>query len=88
KIGNHVMIGGQAGISGHISIADGSKINGKSGVTKTIKEPNKSFNGHPAYDFAASMRVHALSRTLPEMEKRIKELEKMVQQLLSERVNA
>jgi len=88
KIGNQVMIGGQAGISGHISIADGSKINGKSGVTKTIKEPNKSFNGHPAYDFAASMRVHALSRTLPEMEKRIKELEKMVQQLLSERVNA
>ncbi|MDP1844483.1 MAG: UDP-3-O-(3-hydroxymyristoyl)glucosamine N-acyltransferase [Sediminibacterium sp.] len=88
KIGNQVMIGGQAGISGHISIADGSKINGKSGVTKTIKEPNKSYNGHPAYDFAASMRVHALTRTLPEMEKRVKELEKMVQQLLSERVNA
>lgn len=88
KIGNGVMIGGQAGISGHITIADGSKINGKSGVTKTIKEPNKSFNGHPAYDFAASMRVHALTRTLPEMEKRVKELEKMVQQLLSTRVNA
>lgn len=88
KIGNGVMIGGQAGISGHITIADGSKINGKSGVTKTIKEPNKSFNGHPAYDFAASMRVHALTRTLPEMEKRVKELEKIVQQLLSTRVNA
>ncbi len=88
KIGNGVMIGGQAGISGHITIADGSKINGKSGVTKTIKEPNKSFNGHPAYDFATSMRVHALTRTLPEMEKRVKELEKMVQQLLSTRVNA
>jgi UDP-3-O-[3-hydroxymyristoyl] glucosamine N-acyltransferase len=88
KIGKQVMIGGQAGISGHISVADGSKINGKSGVTKTIKEPNKSFNGHPAYDFAASMRVHALSRTLPEMEKRIKDLEKLVQQLVSERVNA
>ncbi len=88
KIGKNVQIGGQAGVAGHISIADGSKINGKSGVTKTIKEPNKSFNGNPAFDFSASMRVHAMSRNLPDLEKRVKELEKMVQQLLSERVNS
>lgn len=88
KIGKNVQIGGQAGVAGHISIADGSKINGKSGVTKTIKEPNKSFNGNPAFDFSASMRIHALSRNLPELENRVKELEKMVSQLLSERVNS
>lgn len=88
KIGSFVMIGGQTGIAGHISIADGSKINGKSGVTKTIKEPNKSFNGFPALDFTTSMRISAASRNLPEMEKRIKELEKLVEQLISERVNA
>ncbi len=85
KIGAYVMIGGQAGVAGHISIADGSKINGKSGVTKTIKEPNKSFNGFPAVDFSTSMRINATSRNLPEMEKRIKELENIVQQLLSDR---
>ncbi len=88
KIGKNVQIGGQAGVAGHISIADGSKINGKSGVTKTIKEPNKSFNGNPAFDFSASMRVHAMSRNLPDLEKRVKELEKMVQELLSKRVNS
>jgi UDP-3-O-[3-hydroxymyristoyl] glucosamine N-acyltransferase len=88
KIGKNVQIGGQAGVAGHISIADGSKINGKSGVTKTIKEPNRSFNGNPAFDFSASMRVHAMSRNLPDLEKRVKELEKMVRQLLSERVNS
>ncbi len=88
KIGKNVQIGGQAGVAGHISIADGSKINGKSGVTKTIKEPNKSFNGNPAFDFSASMRVHAMSRNLPDLEKRVKELEKIVQQLLSERTDS
>ncbi len=83
KVGKNVQIGGQAGVAGHITIADGSKINGKSGVTKSIKEPNKSFNGNPAYDFSASRRVEAHSRNLPELEKRVKELEKLVKQLLS-----
>ena len=88
KVGKNVMIGGQVGTAGHIQIADGSKINGQSGVTKSIKEPNKTFNGTPAVDFSTSMRVHAMSRNLPNLEKRVKELEKIVEQLLSERVNA
>ena len=61
KVGKNVMIGGQVGTAGHIQIADGSKINGQSGVTKSIKEPNKTFNGTPAVDFSTSMRVHAMS---------------------------
>ncbi len=88
KVGKHVMIGGQVGTAGHISIADGSKINGQSGITKTIKDPNKAFNGTPATEFSTSLRIQALTRNLPELEKRVKELEKMVEQLLSERVNA
>jgi UDP-3-O-[3-hydroxymyristoyl] glucosamine N-acyltransferase len=85
KIGNNVMIGGQAGIAGHIQIADGSKINGQSGVSKSIKTP-KSVTGTPAYDYTASMRSQAVSRNLPEIEKRLKELEDLVRQLLTEKV--
>ncbi len=88
KVGKNVMIGGQVGTAGHITIADGSKINGKSGITKSIKEPNKSYNGTPATDFSSSLRIQALTRNLPDLEKRVKELEKMVEQLLAERVNA
>jgi UDP-3-O-[3-hydroxymyristoyl] glucosamine N-acyltransferase len=33
------MIGGQAGLVGHIQVADGSKINAQSGVSKSMKEP-------------------------------------------------
>lgn len=81
KIGNHVMIGGQVGIVGHLQIADGSKINAQSGVSKSIKTPNTAVTGSPAYDYTAALRSQAIARNLPEMEKRLKELERLVQEL-------
>jgi UDP-3-O-[3-hydroxymyristoyl] glucosamine N-acyltransferase len=87
KIGKNVMIGGQAGIVGHIQIADGTKINAQSGVGKSIKIPNTAVTGSPAFDYGHALRSQILSRNLPEMEKRIKELEKIVQKLLEEKVN-
>ena len=87
KIGNNVMIGGQAGIVGHIQIADGSKINAQSGVGKSIKVPNTAVTGSPAFDYGHALRSQILSRNLPEMEKRVKELEQIVQKLLKEKIN-
>ncbi|SJZ35615.1 UDP-3-O-(3-hydroxymyristoyl)glucosamine N-acyltransferase [Sediminibacterium ginsengisoli] len=88
KLGKNVMMGGQSGIAGHLTIADNCKINGQSGVTKSLKEPNSSVTGTPAFDYSNALRSQAIARSLPEMEKRIKELEKMVRQLVEERVNA
>ncbi|HMO61185.1 MAG TPA: UDP-3-O-(3-hydroxymyristoyl)glucosamine N-acyltransferase [Ferruginibacter sp.] len=82
KIGNNVMIGGQAGIVGHLQIADGSKINAQSGVSKSIITPNTAVTGSPAYDYKAALRSQAVARKLPELEKRIIELEKLIQELL------
>ncbi|CAN5336394.1 UDP-3-O-(3-hydroxymyristoyl)glucosamine N-acyltransferase [soil metagenome] len=86
KVGNNVMIGGQAGIVGHIQIADGSKINAQSGVSKSIKSPNTAVTGSPAYDYPSALRSQALTRNLPELEKRISELEKLLQQMNAEKV--
>jgi len=86
KIGNGVMIGGQAGIVGHISIADGSKINAQSGVSKSIKTPDTAVTGSPAFDYTAALRSQVVARNLPEIEKRLKELEQLVKQLMAERV--
>jgi UDP-3-O-[3-hydroxymyristoyl] glucosamine N-acyltransferase len=86
KLGNNIMIGGQAGIVGHITIADGARINAQSGVSKTIKNPNAAVTGSPAFDYTSALRSQAVSRNLPELEKRLKELEKLVQQLLAEKV--
>lgn len=88
KIGNNVMIGGQAGLVGHIQIADGSKINAQSGVSKSLKVPYAAVTGSPAYDYTSALRSQALSRNLPEMEKRIKELEDLVKQLVAEKENS
>lgn len=87
KIGSNVMIGGQAGLVGHIQIADGSKINAQSGVSKSLKEPYSAVTGSPAADYTAALRSQAVFRNLPQLEKRIHELENIVKQLMAEKVN-
>lgn len=81
KIGNNVMIGGQAGIVGHLQIADGTKINAQSGVSKSIKTPNTAVTGSPAFEYTSALRSQALNRNLPELEKRISELEQIIKSL-------
>lgn len=85
KIGKNCVIGGQVGIVGHIQIADGTKINAQSGLSKSITSPNTSLTGSPAYDYKSSLKSQAIFRNLPDLEKRVKELEEMVKQLLSEK---
>jgi UDP-3-O-[3-hydroxymyristoyl] glucosamine N-acyltransferase len=86
KIGKGVMIGGQAGIVGHIQIGDGAKINAQSGVSKSL-DPGKAVTGSPAYDYTAALRSQAASRKLPDLEKRVKELEALVKQLMAEKTS-
>jgi UDP-3-O-[3-hydroxymyristoyl] glucosamine N-acyltransferase len=85
KIGNGVMIGGQAGIVGHIQLGDGAKVNAQSGVSKSI-EAGKVVTGSPAHDFTSALRSQAVTRKLPELERRVKELEALIKQLMSEKV--
>jgi len=87
KLGKNVMVGGQVGIVGHIQIADGSKINAQSGVTKSLKTPNSAVTGSPAFEYTSALRAQAAARKLPAFEKRIIELEKLIQQLLAEKVS-
>ena len=80
KIGRNVMIGGQAGVVGHIKIGDGARINAQSGVSKSL-DNGKAVTGSPAHDYNAALRSQALSRKLPEMDGRIKELERQLNEL-------
>ena len=87
KIGNGVMIGGQAGLAGHLHVGDGAKINAQAGLGKSLK-PGAAVTSSPAYDYGQAIRSQAVARTLPEMEKRIKELEILVKQLISEKITS
>jgi UDP-3-O-[3-hydroxymyristoyl] glucosamine N-acyltransferase len=86
KVGDRVQIGGQAGLAGHITIAEGARITGQSGVTKSIRKAGATVNGTPAFEHTDYLRTQAVSRKLPDLEKRILELESLVRQLQSERV--
>jgi len=75
KLGAGCMIGGQVGIVGHLTLADRTKVNAQSGVTKSITEPGKAVTGSPAAEYTHTLRTQALTRRLPDLLKRIEELE-------------
>jgi UDP-3-O-[3-hydroxymyristoyl] glucosamine N-acyltransferase len=82
KLGKRMMIGGQVGVVGHIQIADGTRIAAQSGISKTISDPNKSFIGTPAQEASHALRNQAAARNLVELEKRVRDLEKQLAELL------
>ena len=81
KIGKGVMMGGQSGTIGHVIIADGIKIAARTGITKDFKEAGITISGYPAREQSAFLRAQVSQKNLPALEKRVKELEIMVQQL-------
>jgi len=76
QIGEQCIIAGQVGISGHLSIANYTKIGAQSGLGKTIKKEGLSLSGSPARDLTEHLRSMASMRRLPEMEERLKSLER------------
>ena len=77
------MIGGQCAIVGHITIADGVKIAGQSGVASSITEKGKIVQGPMAFDIRDFQRSYIVFKKLPEIYKTISEIKKSF--LLNER---
>ena len=75
RVGDQCVIAGQVGVVGHISIANGTKVGAQSGISKTIKKEGLSFSGSPAMELTANLKTISMMRRLPDLEKRIKELE-------------
>jgi len=79
-IGNHVTIAAQVGITDHVEIGDGVTIGVRSGVVQSIP-PGRVVSGFPAVDHQLALRVLAGLRYLPEMPRRIRELERRIQHM-------
>ncbi|MDD8018464.1 MAG: UDP-3-O-(3-hydroxymyristoyl)glucosamine N-acyltransferase [Bacteroidota bacterium] len=84
KIGNKNMIGGGCSITGHIFTADEVKIEGASGVTKSIDKQGQIYAGFPAQEATKWRRMEVAVRQLPELLFTIRELEKKVKELEEE----
>lgn len=76
KIGRYCVVGGQVGFAGHITIADGSQFGAQSGVNASIKEENGKWFGSPVLEIKQAFKSAAIFRVLPELDKRIYQLEK------------
>jgi len=71
------IFGGQAAVSGHITVGEGTKIGPKSGVMSAVK-PNSVLLGAPALDFKLAMKTFSIIRNLPELRNDVIELQKKV----------
>lgn len=76
-IGNQVRIGASAGINGHIDIGEGATIGARAGVTKSVG-PGEIVSGFPAMEHTLERRVLVAQQHLPELMKRVRELERQV----------
>lgn len=72
-IGNHVMLGGQTGVSDHAIIEDGTMVGAQSGVMGHLKQG--IYSGTPVIPHREWLKASALFARLPEILKRIKEIE-------------
>jgi UDP-3-O-[3-hydroxymyristoyl] glucosamine N-acyltransferase len=80
ELGNHVIAGGQTGFVGHIKVGDGVQVAAKTGVTRSVKA-GMTVLGFPAREFGLAKRIYACTARLPEIFKRVRELEEIVSRL-------
>jgi UDP-3-O-[3-hydroxymyristoyl] glucosamine N-acyltransferase len=76
KIGRYCMIGGNAGVLGHLELADRVTITAKSLVTHSIREPGEYSSGVPLQDNRLWRRNAARFKHLDEYARRLAALEK------------
>jgi UDP-3-O-[3-hydroxymyristoyl] glucosamine N-acyltransferase len=80
KIGSNCQIGGQAGLAGHLKVGDNVKIGAQSGVSNNLKD-GETVLGSPALQVSKQIKAMIVYKSLPEMSKKIADLEKEVKAL-------
>ena len=76
EIGSNCIFGGQSASVGHIKIANRTTVAAKTGVPKSIKKEGEVLFGFIGYDMKKFLSSYAIFKSLPDMNKRLRELEK------------
>lgn len=74
KLGNYVVLGGQVGLAGHLKIGNQVTVAAQSGVMHDIPDGEKWF-GSPAQPDRQTKRQLLAIQQLPELLRRVKQLE-------------
>jgi UDP-3-O-[3-hydroxymyristoyl] glucosamine N-acyltransferase len=80
KVGANCIFAGQSASSGHLSVGDGSIVLGQSGLPGDLP-PGSMVGGSPAVDSRLWMKFTAALNRLPDLQKRVRELETEVERL-------
>lgn len=75
KLGHHVVLAGQAGLADHVTIGDQVVVAAQAGVSKNLLEPG-FYGGSPAISAMTWKRYSTILPKLPELFRKIQELEK------------
>ena len=78
KVGGHCILAGQVGVAGHITIADNCVFGAQSGIANNVKKPGM-YQGSPIIDAMNWRRSVVGFKQLPDLIKKIQELEKKQQ---------
>lgn len=71
---DYVVLGGQVGIVGHITVGKGARVGAKSGINESL--PAGAYvRGNPARPFMLEQRLTILRQRLPELFQRVRALE-------------
>jgi UDP-3-O-[3-hydroxymyristoyl] glucosamine N-acyltransferase len=79
-LGNGVVMAGQSGMKDHVHLGDGLQVAARSGIWGDHDGPGV-ISGHPARPHREEVRIQAALGRLPELLKRVKELEKRLAEL-------
>jgi UDP-3-O-[3-hydroxymyristoyl] glucosamine N-acyltransferase len=77
RVGDGAVLAGQAGVGGHLEIGAGARVGGQAGVTGNIGA-GETVSGYPARPHREAMRAQAALFKLPEVLRRLRELERAV----------
>jgi len=80
KIGNNCILAGQVGTAGHLTVGDGTVITAQSGVPNDVPA-QALYSGYPAVENRQWLKMMAALNQLPELQKRVRELEAEVGRL-------
>jgi len=84
RLGRNVTIAGQAGVLGHITLGDGCVASAKAGVAGNLAA-GQVVSGYPAFEHRRWLRSQQAFKDLPDMLKRIRELERKIDELSQDR---
>jgi UDP-3-O-[3-hydroxymyristoyl] glucosamine N-acyltransferase len=84
RIGSRVTLAGQVGVAGHLTVGDGAIATAQTGIPGSV-EAGALVSGSPAIDNREWLKASAVFPRLPALQKRVRELERKLEALLSEK---